>query len=643
MNVTMDEKDKAQHNMISNLPLLFANGYPTSLEKITEPQLENFIPFMVQCSLGHINLPKKVDCSEPEWWPENAPFEIPLKKPKAFVGNWMEKMKEIVVICYQFHKSLFLLRFCNDLAAYEHASLRFINNYNSTTSLYDRRNNKLLVTFRNENMSYDRQQKNRKCLLLQKNNNSSLNENSQHMMVEPPPFDIYLCDNCDAELYSKEAILEHENICCMEDDVILCDSPEPSDNNKCEGKNEDDELRNAFLLNFALQSKFSDASCLSNEKQKTYSFSEEASTETSSRSRRLPSRRNRTVHSFSRCSFIPISSPAGQQLLKTTKQTISMDYISERQERLDRFCYTPLISKSNASKQKIFEKKSGSMNVHCTFKKSHEHNFHIYTFPRRQFVKRRDTTENFLFLNSPLIKQCRPISVRLKKISEQQMVMEEQSQVAANTKLNIRLTRHNSLNSHWRISPSSEVVVDTIDLCSSEDDDDESSTKVLGSDALTIIKLTHNNNNKRSSRRTNDSSKCPSEPESSSAADNGSVKPLQQSLYIFSNYKANSVFSRCTVDTITNHSLVSSLTTSNTFTDTQEQHRKEYNQENCNFSKKLVRLTDWYAHSAAAAANTEKSPSNPITTESSSTFDPLSSAVQPFNSTGRIISIDLTS
>lgn len=61
-------------------------------------------------------------------------------------------MKEIVVICYQFHKSLFLLRFCNDLAGYEHASLRFINNYNSTTSLYDRRNNKLLVTFRNENM-----------------------------------------------------------------------------------------------------------------------------------------------------------------------------------------------------------------------------------------------------------------------------------------------------------------------------------------------------------------------------------------------------------------------------------------------------------------------------------------------------------
>ncbi|KAH8410604.1 hypothetical protein KR009_006641 [Drosophila setifemur] len=616
----MDEKDKAQHNMISNLPLLFANGYPTSLEKITEPQLENFIPFMVQCSLGHINLPKKVDCSEPEWWPESAPFEIPLKKPKAFVGNWMEKMKEIVVICYQFHKSLFLLRFCNDLAAYEHASLRFINNYNSTTSLYDRRNNKLLVTFRNENMSYDRQQKSRKCLLLQKNNNS-ISENLQHMMVEPPPFDIYLCDNCDAELYSKEAILEHENICCMEDDVILCDSPEPD--NKMDGKNEDNEQRNAFLLNFSLQSKFSNTS-LSNEKQKTYLFNEETSAESSNRNRRLPSRRNRNVHSFNRCSFIPISSPAGQQLLKSTKQTISKEYVSERQERLDRFCYTPLIIKSS-NRQKIFEKKSNTT-VHCTFKKSHEHNFHIFSFPRRQFVKRRDTTENFLFLNSPLIKQCRPISVRLKKISEQTI---EDPNPVANTKLNIRLTRHNSLNSHWRISPSSEVVVDTIDLCSSdEDEQQEHVNKLRSSDALTIIKLTHK---KKSSRRSGDPSKINSE--SDSVVDS-SVKPLQQSLYIFSNYKANSVFSRCNVDSLSNHSLVSSITTSNNFSDSQG-NKKEYNQENCNFSKKLVTLTDWYAHSASS----EKSTANQ--TSESSAFETLS-AVQPFNTSGRIISIDLT-
>ena len=83
----MDEKEEIQqNNMISNLPLLFASGYPTSLDKITASQLEKFIPFMVQCSLGHINLQGQFDCSEPEWWPEDIPFNIPFSKPRKFVG-----------------------------------------------------------------------------------------------------------------------------------------------------------------------------------------------------------------------------------------------------------------------------------------------------------------------------------------------------------------------------------------------------------------------------------------------------------------------------------------------------------------------------------------------------------------------------
>lgn len=83
----MDEQEEIlQNNMISNLPLLFANGYPTSLEKISESQLEKFIPFMVQCSLGHINLQGQVDCSEPEWWPEDLPFNIPFIRPKKYNG-----------------------------------------------------------------------------------------------------------------------------------------------------------------------------------------------------------------------------------------------------------------------------------------------------------------------------------------------------------------------------------------------------------------------------------------------------------------------------------------------------------------------------------------------------------------------------
>lgn len=138
--------------MVSNLPLLFAGGYPTSLDKINESQLEKFIPFMVQCSLGEIQSPVLDSSCEPEWWPEDVPFTIPLRRPPNFTEDWFTKLKGIVAICYQFHKSVFLLRFCENLSAYQPESLRFINNYNSTTSLFDRVSNKLLVTFRNENM-----------------------------------------------------------------------------------------------------------------------------------------------------------------------------------------------------------------------------------------------------------------------------------------------------------------------------------------------------------------------------------------------------------------------------------------------------------------------------------------------------------
>lgn len=60
--------------------------------------------------------------------------------------------------------------------------------------------------------SYDRQHKNRKCLLVHKSKTDTHGDDSQYMMVEPPPFDIYLCDNCDAELYSKEAIFVSKKI-----------------------------------------------------------------------------------------------------------------------------------------------------------------------------------------------------------------------------------------------------------------------------------------------------------------------------------------------------------------------------------------------------------------------------------------------
>lgn len=487
----MDEQEEIQqNNMISNLPLLFANGYPTSLEKISEAQLEQFIPFMVQCSLGHINIQGKVDSSEPEWWPEDIPFSIPLAKPKKFTGNWLEKLKEVVLICYQFHKSVFLLRFCNDLSSYEHASLRFINNYNSTTSLFDRRSNKLLVTFRNENMSYDQPFRHRKGLLLQqKSKNATEVANALPQMVEAAPFDIYLCDNCDAELYSTEAILEHEKTCKEEDDddVILCNTPEPMlPEQTCSSLSEDDEQRIGFLFNFNL--KFRHKEVVVDPKQNV-SYKLDDVHMAGDKKKRI-NRRNRSVHSLSRCPSLPLSSPAGQILLKSSTAATAQ-YLSERLERMERFCHAPLLSKLTARPKYMDSRKQSITAPHCSFKKPPEYSNHVYVFPRRQFSQKR-RTEDISLLNSTLLRRCRPISVRLRKISEIERRSHKHQHTLASTKLNIKLTRDNSRSSSWKISsscPTTEIIVDTIDLCSSDDElmqVEEASVSLINSKALNI-------------------------------------------------------------------------------------------------------------------------------------------------------------
>lgn len=64
----------------------------------------------------------------------------------------MANLKKLVFRCYTYHRSEYLLRFCSYLARYPHEDLEYVNNWDSTTSLYHKTSGKLLVTFRNENM-----------------------------------------------------------------------------------------------------------------------------------------------------------------------------------------------------------------------------------------------------------------------------------------------------------------------------------------------------------------------------------------------------------------------------------------------------------------------------------------------------------
>lgn len=144
-------QQNGESSTVSYLPILFANGYPTSLEKMTAEQLELFIPFLVKCSLNLKidDLPKEA----PKWWPkEIMEYSMPFLKPKNFRKNWKDSMKEVVQKCYDFHKQPFLLKYSKDLSEHDTANLRYVLDTNSTTALWSRNPKKLLLTFRNELM-----------------------------------------------------------------------------------------------------------------------------------------------------------------------------------------------------------------------------------------------------------------------------------------------------------------------------------------------------------------------------------------------------------------------------------------------------------------------------------------------------------
>ncbi|XP_030024805.2 uncharacterized protein LOC115443511 [Manduca sexta] len=178
--------------MIANLPLLFANGNPTALSKISAGELEKFITFMVTCSWGHDTAK---DIRQPPWWPRDVAFSHPFVRPPDVPKDWETRLKRVVKKCYEFHKSAFLLVFSAQLARYPSNRLRYVDNRDQTTSLYYRPNGRLLVTFRNENIFYDR--------------------GAPKELDEPlvRAADIYLCDNCDSHFDNLDVLKAHERLC----------------------------------------------------------------------------------------------------------------------------------------------------------------------------------------------------------------------------------------------------------------------------------------------------------------------------------------------------------------------------------------------------------------------------------------------
>lgn len=196
--------------------------------------------------------------------------------------------------------------------------------------------------------------------------------------------------------------------------------------------------------------------------------------------RRLP-RRSRAVMGLSKCPTIAISSPAGKQLLKSSKTVMSNEYLMERLDRSERFCHAPALSVNsngcalNSNRPKFLDKKFSYGNISISFKRPPDYHYHYYKFPRRQFSQ-RSREEAFLSLNAFELKQCSPVSINVKKLTNDDIVAYDLKRKQEKLRKCITISKQNN-NVPAVLTQSNVVrstkVVDFIDLCSSEDDEDD--------------------------------------------------------------------------------------------------------------------------------------------------------------------------
>ncbi|CAB3260797.1 unnamed protein product [Arctia plantaginis] len=340
--------------MIANLPLLFANGNPTALSKISAKELENFITFMVTCSWGHDTAK---DILQPPWWPKDVRFSHPFVRPVERPRDWEIKLKNLVKKCYEYHKSAFLLVFSAQLARYPRNRLRYVDNKDHTTSLYYRPSGRLLVTFRNENLYYDK--------VISKHKNIE--------EIPQKPADIYLCDNCDSHFDDLDIFTAHERLCNNNDNI-------PANAEPCGAL---PEFLSALKL-LPLGQNFEGSSSVNINND-------------------VRPRNLRTTATVDRGPPYPFSSLA---YIRNIRSTVQRDTTYCR-DRIERFCCTT--NPVSSSKQYNFKGKNQQFPIRYRRPIEYWQRKHIFPHQRKKHVL--DIKAQLLFL------KCRPISVKVERMS----------------------------------------------------------------------------------------------------------------------------------------------------------------------------------------------------------------------------------
>uniref|UniRef100_A0A182JGT5 Uncharacterized protein n=1 Tax=Anopheles atroparvus TaxID=41427 RepID=A0A182JGT5_ANOAO len=207
--------------------------------------------------------------------------------------------------------------------------------------------------------------------------------------------------------------------------------------------------------------------------------------------RRLP-RRTRYVITLAKCPQIPLSSPLGQSLVKSTNANCSPEYANERLERMDRFCHAPplppgtghLLRQQRSGQEplsvldrrlpKWLYTKPRISSVPVTYKRPTDEPiepYHDYKFPRRQFSTKH-RWKNYLFYNKPLIQRCKSCSIRLKRMTPSEMRFLIEWPGVERRKREAELAAEQERQRRKEAADRA-MIIDSIDLCSSSEEEED--------------------------------------------------------------------------------------------------------------------------------------------------------------------------
>merc|ERR1719443_364209 len=215
--------------MVSNLPLLFARGSPTSLESMCLEELQLFLKFVLKCEQNSSTLDLDT-LKQPAWWPSvpGAVWGEKILSKKEQRGKTSSLLRSAIKACYTYHDCMYLLEFCRKLISFTGGieNLQVVDNRDGTRSLLNRSNKKLLVTFRAENQDYDKEFFNHSGISNAKTSKgmpqlgnvkkaqlvSSKSDNTSDPNLTKC-VDVYLCDTCDKDFDNISDLVTHERVC----------------------------------------------------------------------------------------------------------------------------------------------------------------------------------------------------------------------------------------------------------------------------------------------------------------------------------------------------------------------------------------------------------------------------------------------